>query len=193
MGLLTLIYASSFIFCAPITYTMIATEQAAFLEVLKFIAVALLFVGIGSWLASLLRLQRPNSAKLHTYESGEESAGSAWKRFNTRFYVIAIVFMIFEAETVLLYPWTTVWADPALNEATGGLWTTYYNNISGTFCYFACIGFCLCLEKRVSCSHLLSYFSPPPHFTSQVTQALYDRVNNRYASAINKETTQTNN
>ena len=83
---------------------MVVIEQVAFLEILTFIAGALLFVGIGSFLSFLLRTQHPNEGKLHTYESGEEPTGSSWGSFNTRFYVMAIVFILFEAETVPLFP-----------------------------------------------------------------------------------------
>jgi NADH-quinone oxidoreductase subunit A len=77
-----------------------AIEQVAFLEILTFIVGAIFFVGIGSFVGSLLRPQWPDEEKLRTYESGEEPTGSSWGKFNTRFYVIAIVFMLFEVETV---------------------------------------------------------------------------------------------
>jgi len=190
--LLALTYISPLIFYALITYAMMATEQAAFLEILQFIAAALLLVGVGSWLTSLLRLQRPNSAKLHTYESGEEPTESAWKRFNTCFYVIAIVFIIFEIETVLLYPWATVWADPVLNEATEGLWATYTTLSAVLFVALLVLGFAYTWRK----GHLANISppgSPPSYFISKVPKARYDRVNDRYASITDKAATQTNN
>ena len=166
---------------------MVVIEQVAFLEILTFIAGALLFVGIGSFLSFLLRTQHPNEGKLHTYESGEEPTGSSWGRFNTRFYFMAIVFILFEVETVLLFPWATVWANPALNEATGGLWTNYTAISAVLFITLLAVG----LAYVWSQGHLASVQPPLPSssFSSKVPKALYDRVNSRYAATTNKTTT----
>ncbi len=170
---------------------MIAIEQVAFLEILTFIAGALFFVGIGSFVSSLLRPQNPNEEKLRTYESGEESIGSSWGRFNTRFYVIAIVFMLFEVETVLLFPWVTVWANPALNEATGGLWANYTALSAVLFIAMLAVG----LAYVWSQGYLAGIQPPLPSssFSSKIPKAQYDRVNNRYASTTNKATAYSNN
>ena len=168
---------------------MVATEQAAFLEILNFIAGALLFVGIGALIASLLQPQHPNTAKLRSYESGEEPTGSAWGRFNTRFYVIAIVFVLFEVEAVLLFPWATVWANPMLNEATGGLWANYTATSAVLFITLLTIGLAYAWKQ----GHLASIPSPSaPCFISPVPKAHYDRINRHYASTANQQTTQTN-
>lgn len=52
--------------------------------------------------------------KLETYECGEESEGSAWLQFNIRFYVIALIFLIFDVEVVFLFPWAVVFRDLGL-------------------------------------------------------------------------------
>ena len=49
--------------------------------------------------------------KLETYECGEEVEGSAWLQFNIRFYVIALIFLIFDVEVVFLFPWAVVFKD----------------------------------------------------------------------------------
>ena len=49
--------------------------------------------------------------KLETYECGEESEGSAWLQFNIRFYVIVLIFLIFDVEVVFLFPWAVVFKD----------------------------------------------------------------------------------
>jgi NADH-quinone oxidoreductase subunit A len=69
-----------------------------------FIAGAL--VVVAALLASrLLAPNRPNAVKLSTYECGEEPVGSPWIRFNTRFYVIALIFLVFDVEVLFLFPW----------------------------------------------------------------------------------------
>ena len=50
----------------------------------------------------------PTPEKLTSYECGEEPVGSAWLPFNSRFYVIALIFLLFEVEMVFVLPWATV-------------------------------------------------------------------------------------
>ena len=56
-------------------------------------------------LASFLRPNREGAARRTTYESGMEPIGAAWIQFNIRYYMFALVFVIFDVETVFLYPW----------------------------------------------------------------------------------------
>ncbi len=49
-----------------------------------------------------------SALKGSTYECGEEIEGSAWTQFNIRFYVIALIFLIFDVEVVILFPWAVV-------------------------------------------------------------------------------------
>jgi len=57
----------------------------------------------------------PNAEKLSSYECGEEPTGSAWLPFNSRFYVIALVFLLFEVEMVFVFPWATVFGSHEIN------------------------------------------------------------------------------
>ena len=52
--------------------------------------------------------------KLDTYECGEEAEGSAWLQFNIRFYIIALIFLIFDVEVVFLFPWAVVFKEMGL-------------------------------------------------------------------------------
>ncbi len=62
----------------------------------------------------LVAPNNPNPDKLATYECGEESEGSAWVQFNIRFYVVALIFLIFDVEVVFLFPWAVVFNDLGL-------------------------------------------------------------------------------
>jgi NADH-quinone oxidoreductase subunit A len=79
----------------------------AYATVLAFLLVAWAFV-LGSMLAG--KLVRPNpppaeqGAKLTAYESGEDPVATAWFNFNPRFYMVALVFLIFDVEIALIYP-----------------------------------------------------------------------------------------
>ncbi len=64
-----------------------------------------LAIGLGSLLiGKLLRPSNPNKLKESAYECGEEPVGTAWANFNVRFYVIALIFIIFDVESALMFP-----------------------------------------------------------------------------------------
>ena len=62
-----------------------------------------------SWMLSRvgIRPSVPNPVKLETYECGMEAIGGRWSQFNFRYYMFAILFVIFDVEVVFLYPWAT--------------------------------------------------------------------------------------
>lgn len=73
-----------------------------------FAASALLFVLAALLLGRLLRPQAPSAEKLQPYECGEPAVGSSFLQFDLRFYVVALVFIIFEVEVAFFFPWATV-------------------------------------------------------------------------------------
>lgn len=77
-------------------------------RVLLFILVGAIFVGVGLITAWLLRPHRPYPSKNSTYECGEVPVGDTRVRFNIRFYVVALIFILFDVEVVFLFPWATV-------------------------------------------------------------------------------------
>lgn len=77
-------------------------------RVLIFLIVGVVFVAGGLIAAWLLRPNRPYPSKLTTYECGEDPIGDTRVRFNIRFYVIALIFIIFDVEVVFLFPWALV-------------------------------------------------------------------------------------
>ncbi len=78
-------------------------------KIFAFILVAVFFVTVSVFVAKLLRPSRPTHEKQLTYECGEEIIGSPWVQFNIRFYVVALIFLIFDVEIVLLIPWAYVY------------------------------------------------------------------------------------
>jgi len=68
-------------------------------------------------LTSLLGPRRAGAIKGLTYESGMNPIGSARRRFNVRFYMVAMTFLLFDVEIVFLYPWATVF--PSLDPSSG--------------------------------------------------------------------------
>lgn len=78
-------------------------EISEFGKVFLFLAVGVIFVVLGFVTSRLIRPHRAYTEKLTTYECGEEPKGSAWVQFNIRFYVVALIFIIFDVEVLFLY------------------------------------------------------------------------------------------
>lgn len=60
-------------------------------------------------ISMIIRPKRPNPIKLATYECGLETTGPTWVQFHAGFYLYALVFVIFDVETVFLYPWAVAY------------------------------------------------------------------------------------
>jgi NADH-quinone oxidoreductase subunit A len=81
----------------------------SFASVFLFLVVGLIFLAITLLLSRLIQAKgAPGADKYIPYECGEIPEGSAWVRFNIRFYVIALIFIIFDVEIVFLLPWAVV-------------------------------------------------------------------------------------
>lgn len=85
--------------------TFMPTE---YLPVLIFMIVALAFGLFSLFMASILRLKRPYPEKLNPYESGNVPVDEPRQRFSVKFYIIAMLFVVFDVEAVFLYPWAIV-------------------------------------------------------------------------------------
>jgi NADH-quinone oxidoreductase subunit A len=76
--------------------------------ILVFVAVAAVFVSANLLLGWLVRPNKPTPEKGEVYECGEEPIGSAWIQFDLRFYVVALLFVIFDVEIAFFFPWAVV-------------------------------------------------------------------------------------
>jgi NADH-quinone oxidoreductase subunit A len=75
------------------------------------LALSIAFVAVAFGANRALRPNRPSAGKLTTYESGIEPVGSAWSQTQIRYYVFAFLFVIFDVESVFLFPWAVIFAD----------------------------------------------------------------------------------
>src|SRR5436190_14187956 len=73
-----------------------------------FIAVAVFFVFIHLVAGRFIRPVQPDPEKLTIYECGEPTIGSSWIQFDLRFYVVALLFVIFDVEVAFFFPWAVV-------------------------------------------------------------------------------------
>src|SRR5579871_2742763 len=76
--------------------------------VLLFTAIAAFFIFIHLVIGRFVRPYRPDAEKLTVYECGEPTIGSAWVQFDLRFYVVALLFVIFDVEMAFFFPWAVV-------------------------------------------------------------------------------------
>lgn len=82
-----------------------------FANVLVFFLLGFVLCALMLGLGLLLRPSNPSPGKLSTYECGEPPSGPAWINFNIRFYLIALVFVIFDVELAFVYPVVAVFRD----------------------------------------------------------------------------------
>ena len=144
-----------------------------------FILGGLGFILIALMVGKLLRPYRPNEEKLTTYESGEDPINNAWGQFNLRFYIIALVFILFEVELVFLFPWAVVLADVDLITVTNGLWGWFSLIETGVFILILSVGL-----AYVWMNGMLTWLRPRvpiSSFSSKVPKKLYDQINKKYS------------
>ena len=79
-----------------------------FATVLVFMVLGAVTVTLLLLVSRLVQPRDPTAVKLSTYECGEVPIGSSWVQFNIRFYVVALIFIIFDVEVALLYPWAVI-------------------------------------------------------------------------------------
>lgn len=75
---------------------------------LLFVAVGVGFIFVHLIIGKLIRPAKPEAEKLTIYECGEPTIGSAWIQFDLRFYVVALLFVIFDVEVAFFFPWAVV-------------------------------------------------------------------------------------
>jgi NADH-quinone oxidoreductase subunit A len=89
---------------APDESTM--TDLVFYLVV--FLAVGVFFLFIHLLIGKFIRPYRPDAEKMTIYECGEPTVGSAWIQFDLRYYVVALLFVIFDVEVAFFFPWAVV-------------------------------------------------------------------------------------
>lgn len=82
---------------------MAAVNEWAFIGV--FFSIAWVFPALPIIIARLVAPRKPNVIKQSTYECGVETVGDAWVQFKVQYYVYGLIFLVFDVEIVLLFPW----------------------------------------------------------------------------------------
>jgi len=147
--------------------------------ILLFLLGGLGFFCITMFVAFLIRPHRPNEEKQTTYECGEEPTGNAWGKFNVRFYVIALIFILFDVEIAFMFPWAVIFADAELVAQTEGNWLWFVFIEMLLFILILLVGLVYAWKKG-----FLDWEKPSiqvQDFDSKVPRQLYDQLNEKYS------------
>lgn len=98
------------------------TDLSSYLPLMVVIMMAGTFAVANIVLTMVIGPSRKGARKGMTYESGMNPVGTARKRFNVRFYLIAVVFLVFDVEIVFLYPWATAFGNLDMNNPDRLVW-----------------------------------------------------------------------
>ncbi len=80
-----------------------------YVPIFIFIAVVVILIPLTLGIAKLVRPEKPEKAKLMPYECGVDPIGDSRQRYTVRFYIVAILFVIFDVETIFLFPWAVLY------------------------------------------------------------------------------------
>ena len=78
-----------------------------YLTVVWFGAIALVLAGLLLGVAALVRPNKPTRQKVMAYESGVDPVGTGWSQSQVRYYIFALLFVVFDVEAVFIFPWAT--------------------------------------------------------------------------------------
>jgi NADH-quinone oxidoreductase subunit A len=129
-------------------------------------------------IAKLLRPNRENDEKLTSYECGEEVVGTGQLNINARFYIIALMFVLFEIEIIFLFPMSTVFANVALQQYFQQSWVLFVAIEITVFVLLLLLGLAFAWKKGY-----LEWTLPEvktTHITSEVPDVLYEAINKKY-------------
>jgi NADH-quinone oxidoreductase subunit A len=157
-------------------------DLSGFGVILLFAFGAIAFVIITLNVAKLIRPHRPNFEKLTSYECGEDAVGNAWGKFNPRFYIIGLIFILFEIEVIFLIPWATVFGNSKMIKETNGLWGWFSLTEAFIFIGILSLGLAYAWSKG-----FLEWVKPEPEiekFKSTIPPDLYEKINIKYQSEV---------
>ena len=102
------------------TVTLLALDLNAYIPIGVLVVMAIIFVVANLVGSHILGPRRSGDRKAIVYESGMNPIGTARKRFNVRFYILAMTFLVFDVEIIFLYPWAVTFTtlEPRSPEAT---------------------------------------------------------------------------
>jgi NADH-quinone oxidoreductase subunit A len=155
-----------------------STQISEFGVILLFIVGGAVFVAIALLVAGMIRPDRPNPEKITSYECGEDPSQDAWGQFNPRFYIIALIFILFDVEIIFLFPWATVFGQETLVKGTQGVWGWFSLVEMFIFIGILAMGLAYAWAKG-----FLDWIKPrarKPEYRSHIPKEVYEKVSERY-------------
>lgn len=146
--------------------------------VLLFILAGLVLFLLMMTVARIIRKNKPTDEKLTPYESGESPEGNAGVRFNNRYYIVALVFLLFEVELLFLFPWATVFGDEKMFKETNGLWGIMSLVDVFIFVFILAIGLAYVWKRGY-----IDWVKPNQKvssFESKIPMDMYETINKKY-------------
>ena len=101
--------------------TLLAVDLDAYIPVGILVVMAIIFAAANLGLTHVLGPRAQGPTKAIAYESGMNPVGTARKRFNVRFYIVAMTFLVFDVEIIFLYPWAVTFSGLAPKTGDAGL------------------------------------------------------------------------
>lgn len=106
----------------PFAANLAAVDVNSYAPVLLIIGMAIAFAVANLVMTRMIGPSRDGAVKGGTYESGMNPIGTARKRFNVRFYLIAMVFLVFDIEIIFLYPWGVTFPSLDMGTSEAAVW-----------------------------------------------------------------------
>ncbi|TSJ39532.1 NADH-quinone oxidoreductase subunit A [Mucilaginibacter corticis] len=150
------------------------SQISEFGKILIFLITGIIAVGLMFFLNRLIAPSNPTTEKLTSYECGEEPIGNAWLPFNSRFYVIALIFLLFDVEMVFIFPWATVFGSHEIITADAR-WGWF--SLAEMFIF---LGILILGLVYVWCKGDLDWIKPKPAVpttNANIPASLYDQLN----------------
>jgi NADH-quinone oxidoreductase subunit A len=113
----------TFTHCSSLLAQTFDSTKASWIPVVLLLLIGIGFAVINVVASIIIGPGRTGPGKEETYESGMVPIGDTRKRFNVRFYIVAMIFLVFDVEIVFMYPWATIFAKGAsapANSILGG-------------------------------------------------------------------------
>ncbi len=158
------------------------TEITELGKAILYFLMGSIFIILGLFTSWLLRPHRPNPEKNTNYECGEDPIGNAWSQFNIRFYVMGLIFLIFDVELILIFPWVYTFFDQEI---------LLNNNLWNIFSFIEILIFILVLAIGlfyIWINQDITWVKPqpiPPKSLNIVPLELYQQFNHENSSHSN--------
>jgi NADH-quinone oxidoreductase subunit A len=111
---------------------MLALDLSAYIPIGVLVVMSILFVVANLAITHVLGPTRAGRTKGLAYESGMNPIGTARKKFNVRFYILAMTFLVFDVEIIFLYPWAITFTKLQPQESTAGMFLARITFFVGT-------------------------------------------------------------